>query len=223
MLLTIITVSYNSEKTIAKTIESVLSQGLKDIQYIFIDGNSSDNTVALIQSYIHKFESNGIDFLILSEDDSGIYNAINKGLSLAKGKWISILNSDDCYESHVLQKEELLSISEGVIYGNMRIKKNNNILSPKKLDSIYNEMSLFHPSTFVHKNVYQQIGLYNESYSLASDYDFLLRCYISDINFHYINKVYTIYDTDGATGRNLIKSWNEVRIIKESNGRNKIL
>ncbi|MBE4410526.1 glycosyltransferase [Vibrio parahaemolyticus] len=123
MLLTIITVSYNSEKTIAKTIESVLSQGLKDIQYIFIDGNSSDNTVALIQSYIHKFESNGIDFLILSEDDSGIYNAINKGLSLAKGKWISILNSDDCYESHVLQKEELLSISEGVIYGNMRIKK----------------------------------------------------------------------------------------------------
>ena len=102
MKVSIITVSYNSEKTIAHTIESVLAQTYDDIEYWIIDGKSSDGTVALAESYCNAMEQKGIIYHILSEPDGGIYDAMNKGIRLATGDVIGIINSDDWYEPNAV-------------------------------------------------------------------------------------------------------------------------
>ena len=91
----IITVSYNAEKMISETILSVLSQTYCDYEYIFIDGNSSDKTVEVIGKYKQCFEGKNVDYLLISEPDKGIYDAMNKGTALAKGEWILMLNAGD--------------------------------------------------------------------------------------------------------------------------------
>ena len=97
MKTTIITVSYNSEATISRTIESVLMQEYRPLEYLVIDGDSKDKTVAIANSYGDRFRERGISFRIVSEPDKGIYDAMNKGIALATGEVIGILNSDDRY------------------------------------------------------------------------------------------------------------------------------
>ena len=110
MKVSIITVSYNSEKTIAHTIESVLAQIYDDIEYWIIDGKSSDGTVALAESYCSAMEQKGITYHILSEPDGGIYDAMNKGIQLATGDVIGIINSDDW-----LDKDALLNVEQAAM------------------------------------------------------------------------------------------------------------
>lgn len=99
----IVTASYNSEKTISDTITSVLNLDFKDFEYIIIDGNSSDNTLKIIQSFVPKFEAKGVPYKFISEKDKGIYDAWNKGIQLSSGEWISFLGSDDSYLRNALQ------------------------------------------------------------------------------------------------------------------------
>ena len=110
MKITIITITYNSEKTIARTMESVLSQSMLEksngedrVEYLLIDGKSSDTTVAVAESFRSRMEAKGIELRILSEKDQGIYDAMNKGIRQATGDVIGILNSDDWYEKETLQ------------------------------------------------------------------------------------------------------------------------
>ena len=98
MLVSIVTVCYNSEKTIRKTIESVLAQTYGQVEYIIVDGASTDNTVAVAREYEEQFRQKGYTYRIVSEKDRGIYDAMNKGLALASGELIGIINSDDWYE-----------------------------------------------------------------------------------------------------------------------------
>ena len=98
MLVSIITVCYNSEKTVAKAIESVLNQTYPEIEYIVVDGASRDNTVAIAESYAEQFRAKGYDYKVISEKDNGIYDAMNKGITMAKGELIGMINSDDWYE-----------------------------------------------------------------------------------------------------------------------------
>ncbi|NCT10072.1 MAG: glycosyltransferase, partial [Flavobacteriia bacterium] len=104
VLLSVITVSLNSELTIEKTIQSVLNQNFTDFEYIIVDGKSTDNTLQIIKKYESQFHQKNIPFTWISESDTGIYNAWNKGLQLAKGDWISFLGSDDIYLEGVLAK-----------------------------------------------------------------------------------------------------------------------
>ena len=97
-LISIITVCFNSSKTIRQTIESVLNQTYTNIEYILVDGKSTDNTVAIIEEYAPQFTAKGIVYRWVSEPDAGIYDAMNKGIKLATGEWIGIINSDDWYE-----------------------------------------------------------------------------------------------------------------------------
>ena len=99
----IITASYNSEKTISDTITSVLNLDFNDFEYIIVDGNSKDKTVDIIKSFISKFEAKGITYKFISEKDKGIYDAWNKGIALSEGQWISFLGSDDSYLPSALQ------------------------------------------------------------------------------------------------------------------------
>lgn len=122
MKITIITVCYNSGNTIARTIESVLAQDYDDIEYLIVDGVSSDNTVAIADSYRARFSEKGISYVVKSEPDEGIYDAMNKGVVAASGDIIGILNSDDCYAWHDILSTVAQAFEENrtdTLYGNL--------------------------------------------------------------------------------------------------------
>ena len=180
MKVSIITVSYNSEKTIAHTIESVLAQTYDDIEYWIIDGKSSDGTVTLAESYCSAMEQKGIIYHILSEPDGGIYDAMNKGIRLATGDVIGIINSDDWYEPDTV--EQVVRAYQGneyeVIYGMQRTYLNGK----EKATFIYHhdflpQQMITHPTCFVTRAVYEHFGVFDLQYKSASDYDLMLRLY----------------------------------------------
>jgi len=186
MIFTIITSTFNSEKTIARTIDSILSQGFSNFEYIVIDGNSKDTTIEILKSYESQFKEKSIPFTWVSENDNGIYDAWNKGLKLAKGNWISFLGSDDYYLNDALE-----------IY-NALIEKNNcldcdwiysNVLyvespSNKRLLNAFWSWKNFkrntsitpaHVGSFHNKKFFQKHGVYDTTYRIAGDYEILLR------------------------------------------------
>ncbi|WP_418965060.1 glycosyltransferase, partial [Cetobacterium sp.] len=103
ILVSIVTVAYNSSKTIEKTIESVLNQSYKNIEYIIVDGESKDNTLEIIKKFQKNFENRGIKYKFISEKDNGIYDAMNKGISMCQGELVGMINSDDWYELDAVQ------------------------------------------------------------------------------------------------------------------------
>lgn len=171
-LLSIITVCYNSKTTIAETIESVLSQSFKNYEYIVIDGGSTDGTVDIIKKYKSKF---GGRLSYVSEKDKGVYNAMNKGIKKAKGKWIHLLNSDDTYmhqESlEVIFKDEkqIQSLDHyDWILSNVELK--GRVLKPIRDAGHY---SVPHPGMLVRKVFYSRNGFYPEKFSIISDAVFI--------------------------------------------------
>jgi len=177
--LSIITVCFNQQKNISETIESVLSQNYKDIEYILIDGGSSDGSLEIINDY-----SSDIDCLI-SEPDNGIYNAINKGLSKATGDIIGLLHAGDLfYDNNVIsnvvscfkQGDSDLIYGHSVVYAEDRKKIIRKNVSPKYKDNLM-KFGWFpsHQSIYLKSSVFDQCGDYNEDYKIAADYEFLLR------------------------------------------------
>ena len=174
-LVSVITVCYNSEKTIRKTIESVLNQTYTNIEYIVIDGKSTDATLDAVREYSVRF---GDRMKVISEPDHGIYDAMNKGIRLAKGQLIGIINSDDYYEDSAV--EDIVEAWDGsslqILHGLMR-----SIVNGKACSVVMNysdwlqEKMIQHPSCFVTKDVYDKIGLFNTGYKYVADYEFMLR------------------------------------------------
>ena len=159
----IITVCFNSEKTIRDTIDSVLNQTYKNIEYIIVDGKSVDTTIDIIKSYELEFKRKNISFKWISEKDTGIYNAMNKGVRLAKGDLIGILNSDDWYSSNAVS--EVVAVNGNQDFSVISGKKNKVNFKKEILKTIKNKkdiqkyihrtMPINHPATFVHKKVYE--------------------------------------------------------------------
>ena len=179
MKISIITVCFNEQKNISETIESVLSQNYKDIEYILIDGGSSDGSLETINSY-----SSDIDYLI-SEPDNGIYNAINKGLLKVTGDIVGLLHAGDLfYDNNVIsnvvscfkQCDSDLIYGHSVVYSEDRKKIIRKNVSPKYKDNLM-KFGWFpsHQSIYLKSSVFDQCGDYNEDYKIAADYEFLLR------------------------------------------------
>lgn len=185
-LISIITVVYNGVKTIEQTILSVIQQPYQNKEYIIIDGGSTDGTVALIK----KFESY-LSYWI-SEPDNGIYDAMNKGISHAKGELIGIINADDWYEENIFSRiaqQYLETGSDHVIYGMLRIFQDNEFYSMVGNSiRILKEDTIMHPSCFIPLKLYNTFGTYNSSYKYSADYDLILR-YVNDgVKFSFIEK-----------------------------------
>lgn len=183
MLVSIITVCFNAAETIETTIKSIVSQTYKNIEYIVVDGGSVDGTLQILEHYRKHIS------VIVSERDEGIYDAMNKGIDLAQGDFIGIINADDWYEEDAIEKVVRISrnISEntGVISGQIRfIDGEQSFLSKKKeMEQIWMEMPISHPATFIRKSVYEKYGTYNTHYQIAADYELIFRLYINHHHF----------------------------------------
>ena len=205
-LVSIITVVFNGEKYLEQTILSVLNQTYSNIEYIVIDGGSSDATLDIINKYTDK-----IDYWV-SEPDSGIYDAMNKGISLATGQLIGIINSDDWYELDAVE-EIVRAYKDGstIIYGFMR-----HIVEEKPIEvyaaypvSIPCKM-IPHSTCFVPKFIYDQYGTFDLSYRSCADYHFILRLYKEGISFSILEKILANFRFGGFSfkSRSLIESFN---------------
>lgn len=202
-LISIITVCFNSEKTIRKTIESVLNQTYANIEYILIDGKSTDITVEIIKEYEQQFNEKGMIYRYVSEPDKGIYDALNKGISLASGEWIGIIHSDDWYENDALEK---LFLTEGItnydlIYGLVKV-----IANDKQIHSVEQKMftslptdPMQHQAIFVQRRLHGEIGLYSTDYKIAADYDFLLKCFLAGKNAKFIFCIVASFSRTGIS------------------------
>ena len=188
----IITVCFNSEKTIERTIKSVFDQTYKNIEYIIIDGVSTDKTLEIIDRYRDQFKDR---LKVVSEKDDGIYFAMNKGIALSAGTLIGIINSDDWYEVNAVQK--MVNAYESnhknpltVYYGNTGVIRDEQSISLSKSDHnrLEDEM-ISHPSCFITKEAYDNLGAYNTKYTSVADYDLMLRYKRSGIvDFVYVNE-----------------------------------
>ncbi len=197
-LVSIITVVFNGAKYIEQTINSVLNQSYKNIEYIIIDGGSTDDTVNIIKHYENK-----IDYW-QSERDEGIFFAMNKGISLTNGELIGILNADDFYLPDTIKNvvEADQAYHADIYHGDMQyVSENSEILSVAKPDitKMKERPAIFHPTCFVKKTVYDKAGMFDTRYKISSDYDFLLRCLGKNFSFHYIPQTLTCFRLGGMS------------------------
>lgn len=180
-LITVITVCYNSSKTIEATLKSVLAQTYQNYEYLIIDGASTDDTLQIVASYEEAF---GGRLHVTSEKDSGIYNAMNKGIRKSRGAMVGILNSDDFYSPNTLElvarRYEQEQYPLLVINGDMiRVTEDGEEICRYwfRQEHIDKKCCFGHPSMFAAKAVYDKIGLYDESYKLAADGEWQFRAH----------------------------------------------
>lgn len=228
MKFSIICASYNSEKTIIKTLDSINNQTYKNYELILVDGKSSDQTIEIVNSYKNKIEN----IIVLSEKDDGVYDAMNKGIGIANGDILCFLNSDDFYFSNNVLK---------CVY--------NNFISHPKIDACYSDLiyvdrtytkntirywkpGIFrpgsfsegwmvpHPTFFANKNVYKNHGIFNLRYKLASDVDLMARLLeVKKISVNYIPEILVCMRIGGMTNMsvtNIIKQ--NIEIIQSLKG-----
>ena len=196
----IITVCLNSVNTIEQTIKSVLNQTYPNIEYIIIDGKSVDGTIEVIKKYEGKIGR------WISEPDAGLYDAMNKGIAMASGDIIGIINSDDWYAIQAVEKVvQVFEQGEAdVVYGKLRrVHVDGQIAEAENgdLNDMPYRMTVPHPTAFVKKSVYSQYGLFNLQYELAADYEFFLRIYLQKVKMKQVDCVLAYFREGGLSGR----------------------
>jgi len=207
MKVSIITVVYNNANSIRYAIESVLSQTYKNIEYIIIDGKSNDGTVEIINSFDKKITK------FISEKDNGLYDAMNKGLRLASGDIVGILNSDDIYTDNQVITKIVHAFEQkkvDAVYADLVFYHPNN---PKKIVRYYNSkafkikdfssgMMPAHPTFFVKKKCYDSYGYFDTSFQISADFDLLVRfLYIAKISTFHLPEVIVKMSTGGLSTR----------------------
>lgn len=227
MKVSIITVVYNNVDTIGSAINSVLGQTYSDIEYIIVDGGSTDGTLDVIESYGHKID------LIISEPDQGIYDAMNKGLSMATGDIIAFLNSDDFYPGEqVIERvvAEFKGADIDAVFGDLHYvhADDTNKVFRSWVSGTYKAGSFLygwmppHPTFFVKKSVYTRFGNFNTALKSAADYELMLRfVHVNKIRINYVPEVLVKMRTGGVSNsglKNRLRANLEDRKAWEING-----
>lgn len=217
MKISIITVTYNSEKTLKDTLESVLNQTYQEYEHIIVDGLSKDSTMEIVKEYEEKYQGR---LKYISEKDTGLYDAMNKGIQMATGDIIGLLNSDDIYaNSQVLETiantfkttdcdgtyADLIFMDEETMSKPQRIWK-----SPRgKMERGWHPA---HPTLYLKREVYDKIGPFHTQYRICADYDFMLRMLKDkEIKLSYINQCLIYMRTGGTSTDGLKGYWNNLK------------
>lgn len=217
--LSIVTVCFNAEETVEKTLKSVLNQIYTNYEYIIIDGASTDNTNQIIQKYLSKFQEKGIIVKYISEKDDGIYFAMNKAIHMACGEWIAFMNADDSYfDDRVLSDIFDGKTYEGydVLYGDTHFisYEGTKIMKPAQIEVLVDQGAFVHQSSFVKTEIMKE-KLFDTSYSLAADYQFFLEIWLDHKQFYYIkDRVVSNFSTLGSSTKRNYSSNLELRKIR---------
>ena len=229
MQFTIITATYNNALTIEQCLLSILGQSIKNIEIIVVDGLSTDGTLDKINTLANTYAN----IKLISEKDNGIYDALNKGISVASGDIIGFVHSDDMLADHnILEKIQSCFEANTIdgVYGDLHYVKRldtDQIVRywrscPFKQSLLYKGWSPPHPTLYLKKSVYLKHGHFNLCYKISSDYDFMTRIFKDkQLNFWYLPEVITKMRVGGASNKNLknilIKSYEDFKIIQKNN------
>ena len=221
MKVSIITVAKNSEKTIEDTMKSVLGQTYSDIEYIVVDGCSSDRTLDIVKQYESVFNGRMKWF---SEQDKGIYDAMNKGISIATGDVVGILNSDDYFTSNDVIERMVAAFEDDrvdAVYGDIHFihdgepDKCIRYYSSKLFRRMWLRFGLMpaHPSFYCRREIFEKAGLYKTDYKISSDFEMMVRLfYIHHLRARYLPMDFVTMRTGGASTKNVR---SRLQIIKE--------
>jgi glycosyltransferase len=227
MKISLITATFNSAKTIGTTIESILQQEYSNIEHLILDGGSNDKTIEILSAYQKKHPN----IIVYSEKDNGIYDALNKGISKATGDIIGFVHSDDLLPTpqtltHIVNTFKTQEC-DGV-YGDLKYVKQDNtqqvvrywkskVYTPKLLNQGWMPP---HPTLFLKREIYKDIGNFDLSYKIASDYEFMVRLFLQKkYTLSYLPETLILMRVGGASNkslRNIIqKSKEDYRVIKK--------
>ena len=219
VLVSVVTVAYNSEKTIRKTIESVLNQTYPHVEYWIIDGASKDGTVAIAKEYEDQFDGKGYAYHILSEPDAGIYDAMNKGCKKATGQIVGIINSDDWYEPNAVERmiDTYRKRHFDMFYADLRIVREDGnggftemMIKHSRLRAPAVSRDWNHPTTFITRKVYDRYQYKLES--LHDDWDLVLKIRRGGYRIVVLNEVLANFRYGGVSNeRSLKKSFERGR------------
>ncbi len=196
-LISVITINRNNSNGLEKTIKSISNQTYKNAQYIVIDGNSNDGSLEIIKQ--------NTDFLSfwVSEPDRGIYNAMNKAIEIATGEYLLFVNSGDIlYDDSILEMFATANFSEDFVYGDIIFEDSNEVLiMPDQITlKTFLGSSIGHGATFIKRELFNKLGLYNESNIIVSDWEFFLKAFLkSSCSYKHIDRIFTVYQKGGIS------------------------
>jgi glycosyltransferase involved in cell wall biosynthesis len=213
-LVTVVTVVYNGEKHLEEAIRSVIGQDYENLEYIIVDGGSTDGSLDIIRRYQDR-----IDFWV-SGPDAGIYDAMNKGIALASGELIGLLNADDRYEQGAIKAvagafQEPRGENDVVIVGkwNLLFEEMDLVITASPSLRFWMGMPFSHQAMFIPKKVYEEFGGYDTEYRFAADLDMAVRLFLRGIRFVFLDQVLVSFRTSGASGRFFRESAKEAAAI----------
>jgi glycosyltransferase involved in cell wall biosynthesis len=200
--LSIITVCFNAAPLIQKTLFSALHQTFQDFELVIIDGGSEDNTLELLQPFQSKIGQ------LVSEKDNGIYDAMNKGVCLAKGEWVYFLNAGDAFFDDLVLEKVFIEINMAM--PDFLYAKVQTLNEPTGIDYVageavtlkdfWHKYPICHQATFAKREIFNQIGIFNTNYQLISDTEWFIRLFKKkELNTHFMNAVVAFYDVTGTT------------------------
>lgn len=206
VLISIVTVAYNSEATIRDTIESVLNQTYSPMEYRIVDGKSTDKTVEIAESYRQRFEEKGIAYYVTSEPDKGIYDAMNKGIYQSKGQVIGLINSDDWYEPDALEKvaDFYCKTKFDMMYADLNIiKPTGNQIKHSRLRKFITSRDWNHPTTFITKEMYEKYQY--KVKNVYDDFDLVIRIRKDGNKVAILNEVLANFRYGGVSNERSLK------------------
>jgi len=217
----IIVATFNSEKTLQATLESLLVQTYKNFEVIIVDGLSKDNTVSIIEQYEKKFLEAKIPYIWSSEKDSGIYDAWNKALKKVNSSWMAFLGSDDTYYPDALEiYNEAIIINPNINYISSKVEyvdANYKVLKvigkPYEHNQMNRYMNIAHVGSLHHKELFDKHGDFNTAYKIVADYDFFLKCGLT-IKAAYIDTITAKMLNTGISNNNTKKVFQETLKIQ---------
>jgi glycosyltransferase involved in cell wall biosynthesis len=211
-LISVVTVVYNGDRYLEQTIQSVSDQTYENIEYIIVDGGSSDGTLDIIRKYEER-----LDYWV-SEPDKGIYDAMNKGIDLSRGELIGLLNADDYYELNAIEAVVDRYRSDPtpqILYGNTFFLQEELNLRYKSYchTKYWLGMGISHQAMFVHQDIYRSLGPYDTGLRIAADYDFFVKSIRNGVRYTPIDAFLVNYRNSGVSARNQIVSMREGRKV----------